>query len=70
MIEADVDETKFVYIVLKGSVNEKLNSIETKLVVNVASYRAGEVFGDASIQKRTFDVLKCINKDKKYLESG
>jgi hypothetical protein len=28
-----------------------------------ATYRAGEVFGDASIQRQFFDVMKFLSKD-------
>ena len=49
LIEPDVDETKFVYMVVRGSVNEQKYNSETKLMSDVAMYRPGEVFGDASI---------------------
>jgi hypothetical protein len=40
---------------------------ETRTTVVAATYREGEVFGDASIQKQFFDVLKCLSKDRNYL---
>lgn len=40
------------------------------MTVVVATYRAGSVFGDASIQKQYFDALKCLSKDKQYLETA
>ncbi len=43
---------------------------ETKMTVVAATYRSGEVFGDASIQKQFFDVLKCLSKDRQYLETS
>lgn len=43
---------------------------ETKMTVIAATYRAGEVFGDASIQKQFFDVLKCLSKDRQYLQTA
>lgn len=43
---------------------------ETKMTVVAATYRSGEVFGDASIQKQFFDVLKCLSKDRQYLETA
>lgn len=51
VIETDVDDTKFVYVVLKGWVDEMIYKFETKMTVAAATYRSGEVFGDASIQK-------------------
>ena len=50
-VEKDVDETNFVYIVLQGLVDYKMFKFETKMTVIAATYRSGEVFGDASIQK-------------------
>ena len=43
---------------------------DTKVTVTVATYRAGEVFGDSSIQRQYFDVLKILSKDLKYLETA
>lgn len=43
---------------------------DTNVTVVAATYRTGEVFGDASIQRQYFDVFKCLSKDKKYLETG
>lgn len=40
------------------------------MTVIAATYRSGEVFGDASIQKQFFDVLKCLSKDRNYLETA
>lgn len=36
----------------------------------IATYREGDVFGDASIQRQYFDVLKILCKDKKYLQTA
>ena len=49
MIEPNVDQTDFVYIVVKGSVDEIIFKFETKQKIEVATYRTGEIFGDASI---------------------
>lgn len=70
VVEADVDETAFVYIVLRGAVDEVIFKFETQQRYNVATYRTGEIFGDASIQKRLADPLKCLNRDKQYLETA
>ncbi len=70
LIENDVDETDYVYVVLKGSVDYMLFKFETNVTVIAASYRPGEVFGDASIQRQYFDVFKCLSKDRKYLETS
>jgi hypothetical protein len=51
MIEPDVDESKYVYIVLQGRVDYKNFNFNTKTTMVAASYRSGEVFGDSSIQK-------------------
>jgi hypothetical protein len=48
-VEADVDLTDFVYVVLKGLVDYKMFKYDTKMTVIAATYRSGEVFGDASI---------------------
>jgi hypothetical protein len=69
LIEADVDTTDFVYVVLSGLVNYKIYKAETCMTVIAATYHAGEVFGDASIQKQFFDVLKCLSHDRQYLET-
>lgn len=69
-VEADVDETDYVYVVLKGLVDYKMFKHDTKMTVIAATYRSGEVFGDASIQKQFFDVLKCLSKDRNYLETA
>lgn len=47
-----------------------LFKFDTKVTVVAATYRAGEVFGDASIQRQYFDVFKCLSKDRKYLETS
>ena len=70
MIEADVDDTKFVYVVLKGRVDYMMYKDETKSTSIAATYRSGEVFGDASIQRQFFDVLKGLSKDRNYLISA
>lgn len=49
LVEQDVDETEFVYIVLQGRVDYMMYKYETRTTVVAATYRAGEVFGDASI---------------------
>lgn len=49
LVEDDVDETKYVYIVLRGKVDYMMFNAETKSTVVAATYRAGEIFGDASI---------------------
>lgn len=64
LIEADVDSTDYVYVVIKGLVNYKIYKAETFMTVIAATYHAGEVFGDASIQKQFFDVLKCLSNDR------
>jgi hypothetical protein len=51
IVEEDVDETDSVYIVLQGLVDYMMFKYETKMTVVAATYRSGEVFGDASIQK-------------------
>lgn len=51
LIEADVESNEYVYIVLQGVVDYLNFKNETKMTVVVATYRAGSVFGDASIQK-------------------
>jgi hypothetical protein len=43
---------------------------ETKCTISAATYRSGEVFGDASIQRQFFDVLKCLSKDRNYLQTA
>jgi|LauGreDrversion4_2_1035121.scaffolds.fasta_scaffold435861_1 hypothetical protein len=43
---------------------------DTNVTVVAATYRTGEVFGDASIQRQYFDVFKCLSKDRKYLETS
>ncbi len=70
LVEDDVDETKYVYIVLKGKVDYMMYKAETKSTVVAATYRAGEVFGDASIQRQFFDVMKFLSKDKNYLQTS
>jgi len=35
LIEPDADDTKFVYILIRGSVNERLYNSETKLMIDV-----------------------------------
>jgi hypothetical protein len=50
-VEQDVDETNSVYVVLQGLVDYNMFKFETKMTVIAATYRSGEVFGDASIQK-------------------
>lgn len=69
-VEQDVDTTDFVYVVLQGLVDYKMFKYETKMTVIAATYRSGEVFGDASIQKQFFDVLKCLSKDRNYLDTA
>ena len=49
MVEEDVDVTDYVYIVLQGLVDYMMFKFETKMTVVAATYRSGEVFGDASI---------------------
>ena len=49
LIESDVEETNYVYIVIKGSVDYMLFKNDTNVTVVAATYRTGEVFGDASI---------------------
>jgi len=51
LIEADVDETNYVYIVLKGKVDYKMYKSQTLMTLTAATYCSGEVFGDASIQR-------------------
>ena len=48
-MEADVESNDYVYIVLQGIVDYLNYKNETKMTVVVATYRAGSVFGDASI---------------------
>ena len=45
---------------------------DTMCTMIAATYRTGEVFGDASIQRQFFDVLKCLSKDKdkNYLQTS
>jgi hypothetical protein len=69
-VEPDVDETQFVYVVLQGRVDYMMYKDETKSTSIAATYRSGEVFGDASIQRQFFDVLKGLNKDRNYLVSA
>lgn len=49
VIEPDVDDTQFVYVVLQGRVDYMMYKDETKSTSIAATYRSGEVFGDASI---------------------
>jgi hypothetical protein len=51
VIETDAEESHFVYIMIKGTVNYKIWKHDTKATMVVASYREGDVFGDASIQR-------------------
>ena len=49
IIEEDIDDTDFVYIVLDGLVDYMNYTADTKMTIVAATYRTGEVFGDASI---------------------
>jgi hypothetical protein len=49
IIERDVDETNFVYVMIQGRVDYMMFKYETGSTCIAATYRAGEVFGDASI---------------------
>jgi len=49
VIETDAEESKFVYIMIKGTVNYKIWKNDTKATMVIATYREGDVFGDASI---------------------
>jgi hypothetical protein len=51
MIEEDAEEANFVYVTIQGKVNYMMFKDDTKVTVTVATYRAGEVFGDSSIQR-------------------
>jgi len=51
LVEGDVDETAYVYVVLQGRVDYMMYKYETRTTVIAATYRTGEVFGDASIQR-------------------
>lgn len=70
VIETDAEESHFVYIMIKGTVNYKIWKHDTKATMVVASYREGDVFGDASIQRQYFDVMKILCKDEKYLQTA
>lgn len=70
LIEEDAEESEYVYITIKGKVNYMMFKFDTKVTMTIASYRAGEVFGDSSIQRQFFDVLKILSKDRKYLETA
>lgn len=63
-VEADVDETDYVYIVLQGLVDYMMFKAETGMTVVAATYRSGEVFGDASIQKQIMEPLKILSNDR------
>ena len=39
------------------------------MTIVAATYPSGCVFGDASIQKQYYDALKCLSRDKQYLET-
>lgn len=69
LIEEDAEESEYVYITIQGKVNYMMFKFDTKVTCIVATYRAGEVFGDGSIQRQFFDVLKILSKDRKYLET-
>ena len=43
---------------------------QTLMTLTAATYCSGEVFGDASIQRQFFDVLKCLTKDRNYLQTA
>lgn len=49
LVESDVEETDFVYVVIQGNVDYMLFKNDTNVTVVAATYRTGEVFGDASI---------------------
>ena len=51
IIEKDADDSEFVYITIKGTVDYKMFKYDTKATVIIATYREGDVFGDASIQR-------------------
>lgn len=70
LVEPDVETTKFVYVVLSGRVDYMMYKFDTKTTIVAATYRAGEVFGDASIQKQFFDVLKILSQDRKYFQTS
>lgn len=46
VIEEDVDETENIYVVLKGKVDAKIWHAELKVESDIATMKAGEVFGD------------------------
>jgi len=52
-----------VYICIQGSVSYKVFTYDTQSTMIVATYREGDVFGDASIQRQYFDPMKIICKD-------
>ena len=70
MIEEDIQTTSHVYIVLKGEVDQMSYKAQTQTTICAKTFKSGECFGDASIQKQTFDPLKCLNKDRNYLQTA
>ena len=63
LILENADNSAYVYILLRGAVDSILYKHDIDMDVVTATYQAGQVFGDASIQKLHYDALKCLSKD-------
>lgn len=65
MIERDVEETDNIQILLRGNIHIVQVNDELDIQLRLASLRAGEVFGDQSIQRKIRDPLKVLSKERK-----
>ena len=67
LVEEDSEDTDHIQIILKGRVNQIHYSGNLNIEMDLGYLCEGEVVGDSSIQRKYFDVLKILSKDRKYV---
>eukprot|EP00347_Sterkiella_histriomuscorum_P020912 403335983 len=64
IIDSDIEITKYMYVVLSGSVTIMRKDFELGIDIPLTTYKPGDCFGDLSIQSLTVNPYDLLSKNK------